>query len=218
MPNLEVIYEYNHLIVVVKEENLLSQKDKTEDEDILSLVKAYLKEKYQKLGNVYLGLVHRLDRRVGGVMVFAKTSKAASRLSKAIRERDFEKKYLAICTGKVESGILKHKLIKKDQMALESKEGKEAVLEYKVIKYLKEEGLDYTLVDVDLITGRYNQIRAQFALIGHPLINDFKYGYQGKNYFDQLGLWCYELKVPHPITKEQMSFKKIPEGGIWSFK
>ena len=93
MPNLEVLYEDNHLIVVVKEENLLSQKDKTEDEDILSLVKAYLKEKYQKLGNVYLGLVHRLDRRVGGAMVFAKTSKAASRLSEAIRERNFEKKY-----------------------------------------------------------------------------------------------------------------------------
>ena len=134
--NLEILYEDNHIIVVVKPENILSQGDSSGDDSMLDIVKEYIKVKYNKPGNVYLGLVHRLDRRVSGVMVFAKTSKAASRLSEAIRKNEFIKKYKAIVVGKVVgTGKLVHYLDKKDGIAIESKkDGKESVLFYNVLK------------------------------------------------------------------------------------
>lgn len=199
--NVKILYEDNHIIVCIKPEGVLSQEDETKDLDILTIIKNYLKEEYQKPGNVYLGLVHRLDRRVSGVMVFAKTSKAASRLSEQIREHRFQKKYLAICSGHLEGkGCLK------DNLQKENDNVKEAILNYQVLDYLYLDNKEFTIVDVDLKTGRYNQIRKQFSLINHPLINDFKYDYRGKNYNNHIGLFCVELGFYHPITKEFINF------------
>lgn len=205
--NIKIIYEDNHLLVVDKPEGMLSQEDITKDLDILTLLKEYLKEKYNKKGDAYLGLVHRLDRRVSGVMVFGKTSKAASRLSECIRNKTFKKTYVAICSGHFEgSGVLKDNLSKEDGVALSNANGKEAILEYQVINHFKLE-TDFTVAKINLLTGKYNQIRKQMQLLGHPLINDFKYGYRGKNYDDTLGLRCVELAFTHPTTKEYMIFK-----------
>jgi len=206
--DLKVFYEDNHIIVVEKKEGILSQGDDTNDDSMLEIIKAYLKEKYQKPGNVFLGLVHRLDRRVSGVMVFAKTSKAASRLSDAIRNHLFEKKYVAIVDGKLEGkGKLINNLDKKDGFAIESKNGKESILEYNVIKNFELDKNVFSVLDINLVTGRYNQIRKQLSLIGHPIVNDYKYGYSGRNYDDQFGLRCYRLSFPHPITKEMLTFE-----------
>ena len=213
--DLKILYEDNHIIVLVKPKDVLSQGDKTGDISMVDIVKDYLKEKYQKTGNVYLGLVHRLDRRVSGVMVFSKTSKGASRLSEAIRSHSFKKKYLAICLGRVESGRFTNNLEKVDGHAVESNSGKESILEYELIKHFKLDGVTYSLVSINLITGRYNQIRSQFALNNHPLLGDFKYGYRGKNYFDDIGLYCYYISFSHPITKEILEFKDYPNVGVW---
>lgn len=213
--DLKILYEDNHIIVVIKPKDILSQKDITNEDDILSIVKEYLRVKYNKPGNVYLGLVHRLDRRVGGVMVLAKTSKGASRLSESIRSGQFKKKYLAICSGIVKSNTLVNSLKKDNQKSIESSDGKVAILKYDFIKELLINNDSYSLVDIELITGRFNQIRSQFALINHPLINDYKYGYKGNNYFDDIGLFSYYLSFPHPTTKEIMEFKYLPDWGLW---
>ena len=204
-----ILYEDNHIIVVIKDENVLSQGDETKDENMVDMLKAYLKEKYSKPGNVFVGLVHRLDRRVSGVMVFSKTSKAASRLSESIRNGSFKKKYMAIVDGVVAgNGKLVNMLDKKDGKAIESKvSGKESILYYNVLKNIVIENHDMSVLDIDLITGRYNQIRKQLSIINHPIINDFKYNYRGKNYNDCFGLRCYKLSFPHPITKEIMTFE-----------
>lgn len=222
--DLNILYEDNHIIVVVKPENVLSQLDSTEDEDISNMIKDYLKEKYNKPGNVYLGLVHRLDRRVSGVMVFAKTSKAASRLSEEIRKQDMKKTYYAIVVGEVKKSSkivshLKKVKIKGNPKAVITKESdgdaKESILNYELIKSVIIDNEVFSLVEVDLVTGRYNQIRAQFADINHPIVNDFKYGYRLKNYGDNLGLACIEISFNHPITKDKMTFRHIPTNGIW---
>lgn len=216
MMKLDVLYEDNHIIVIVKPANILSQLDDTADVDIQHYIKEYLKEKYDKPGNVYLGLVHRLDRRVSGVMVFARTSKAASRLSEQIRNHQFEKKYIAIATGNVnESGTLIDKIEKVKTRAVASNTGKEAVLNYQLVNQFKLDENLFSVLKVDLISGRYNQIRFQFANVKHPLINDYKYGYDLKNYNDQLGLCCFEIGFNHPITKEHLVFSKVPNEGIW---
>lgn len=215
MDKLNVIYEDNHIIVVEKKVNIPSQADKTGDIDMLTLVKQYIKEKYNKPGEVYLGLVHRLDRPVGGVMVFAKTSKAASRLSEQVRNKDFRKKYLIIADGKFEKnkGILEDYLLKneKTNMSKIVKEGtknsKFASLDYEVLKYNEE--INLSVVKVNLHTGRHHQIRLQFANQGHSICGDQKYGTRGRG--KQICLWAYELTILHPITKEQMTFKVLPE-------
>lgn len=200
-----ILYEDNHILVCLKPEGVLSQEDQTKDIDILTLIKNYLKEEYKKLGNVYLGLVHRLDRRVSGVMVFAKTSKAASRLSEQIRNHQFTKKYCVICCGSLEgNGILKNELTKEYHDSKE--DSKQAILEYFVVDHFTLNNNKFSKVLVNLKTGRYNQIRKQFAMINHPLINDYKYGYRGKNYNDHIGLFCIEIGFNHPITKEYISF------------
>ncbi len=214
---LNVLYEDNHIIAVLKEENILCQKDITEDLDILTIVKAYLKEKYNKEGNVYLGLVHRLDRRVGGVLVLAKTSKAASRLSEDFRLDRVTKGYLALVLGKVKDKKkrLINNLEKVNKEAVESEKGKEAILDFKVLKYINKFNIDLTLVDIALLTGRYNQIRKQFALYNHPILNDYKYSLQEPNKL-QLGLWCYKIGFFHPTTKEYIEIINKPNKGIWS--
>lgn len=214
---LKILYEDNHIIVVVKPENILSQKDDTNDLDMLTLIKEYIKKSKEKEGNVYLGLVHRLDRRVGGVMVFAKTSKAASRLSDDIRNHNFNKKYLAIVEGEINgSGVLVDYLKKVDNRAIISKEdGKISELKYQVLKKFSLDNNICTILLINLLTGRYNQIRAQLSHFNHPIINDFKYGYKGKNYDDVLGLFCYEISFNHPTKKEKMTFTYQPDWGIW---
>lgn len=210
--NLEILYEDNHIIVVIKPFNVLSQSDDTKDLDMLSIIKSYLKEKYKKSGNVYLGLVHRLDRPTGGIMVFAKTSKAASRLSESIRNNLFTKKYLAVVNGYLENdyGVFEDYIEKtNDNTSIISKNGKYAKLEYEVLK--KNNNL--SLVSVSLITGRHHQIRVQFASRNHPLYGDQRYGKDDKK---QLALYAYYLSFPHPISKQRLEFIKYPEKvGIW---
>ena len=213
--NLKVIYEDNHIIVVEKPANIPSQGDKTGDLDMLTIIKAYLKEKYNKPGNVYLGLVHRLDRPVGGVMVFAKTSKAAARLSEQVREKVFKKKYLVIVNGKFEEkkGTLKDYLLKNERLNKSrvveegTKNSKYAELDYEVLKYDKEQNL--SLLKINLHTGRHHQIRVQLSSRDHSIYGDAKYN--GRGSARQLYLWAYELAIQNVISKEEMTFTSIPE-------
>lgn len=212
MTNLKILYEDNHLIVVVKPVNVLSQADNTKDEDMLTIIKKYLKEKYQKPGNVYLGLVHRLDRPVGGVMVFAKTSKAASRLSQSMQKGEFHKSYLAIVHGhlpKKEDTLVDYLEKTADKkVLLNTENGKKAILHYEVL----EEKDNLSLVKIKLKTGRYHQIRVQFSSRGYPLYGDNLYGMQDK---EQIALWAYQLSFPHPVSKEILTFTNYPIGKIW---
>ena len=217
---MEVIFEDNHIIVVKKEPNIPSQFDKTEDMDMLTLVKEYIREKYKKPGNVYLGLVHRLDRPVGGIMIFAKTSKSASRLSEQVREKTFKKKYLAVVDGKFDekNGTLEDYLYKDERNNIskvankDKKNAKLAKLDYEVLTYNEVKNL--SLVKVNLHTGRHHQIRVQLAHAGHSIFGDQKYGTRGQG--KQIALWAYELTIKHPITKEEMTFKCLPESiGTW---
>ena len=221
MSKLNVIYEDNHIIVVEKPVNIPSQGDKTEDVDMLTIVKQYIKEKYNKPGEVYLGLVHRLDRPVGGVMVFARTSKAASRLSEQVRNKDFRKKYLVIADGKFENakGTLEDYLLKNERLNMskvvdaKTKNAKLAVLDYEVLKYNEE--IDLSVVKINLHTGRHHQIRVQLANAGHSICGDQKYGTRGKQ--KQIALYAYKLTFPDPITKETIEITSMPEpNGIWS--
>lgn len=213
--NLKIIYEDNHIIVVEKPANIPSQGDKTGDLDMLTIIKAYLKEKYNKPGNVYLGLVHRLDRPVGGVMVFAKTSKAAARLSEQVREKVFKKKYLVIVNGKFEEkkGTLKDYLLKNERLNKSrvveegTKNSKYAELDYEVLKYDKEQNL--SLLKINLHTGRHHQIRVQLSSRDHSIYGDAKYN--GRGSARQLYLWAYELTIQNVISKEEMTFTSIPE-------
>lgn len=220
MKKLNVIYEDNHIIVVEKPVNIPSQGDKTGDIDMLTIIKQYIKEKYNKPGEVYLGLVHRLDRPVGGVMVFAKTSKAASRLSEQVRVKQFKKKYLVICNGKMEisKGVLEDYLLKNERtnmskvVAENTKNSKLAVLDYDVLKY--DEELNLSVLKVNLHTGRHHQIRVQLSSRGHSIYGDNKYG--GRGHGKQITLWAYELSIIHPTTKEELTFRVLPEKiGSW---
>ena len=212
---LKILYEDNHVIVVEKPVNIPSQGDKTGDEDMLSIIKKYLIEKYNKPGDAYLGLVHRLDRPTGGIMVFAKTSKAASRLSEQIRDKKIEKEYLAIVDGKFEtrSGVYEDYLLKNEKNNLsrvvdsKTKNAKLAKLEFEVVKY--NEKTDLSLVKVKLHTGRHHQIRVQFSSRNHSLYGDQKYGSRGRG--KQLCLWAYKLSFYHPVTKEKIEFEDYPE-------
>ena len=215
MENLKVLFEDNHIIVVEKKPNIPSQADKTGDIDMLTLIKDYIKEKYNKPGNVYLGLVHRLDRPVGGVMVFAKTSKAASRLSEEVRNKTFEKKYLAVVDGKFDKdeGTLEDYLYKDERNNMSKvvnstkKNAKFAKLDYKELVY--DEVKNLSLLKINLHTGRHHQIRVQLSSAKHSIFGDQKYGSRGQG--KQIALWAYELKIVHPITKEEMIFKDLPE-------
>ncbi|MBM7581757.1 23S rRNA pseudouridine1911/1915/1917 synthase [Caldicoprobacter guelmensis] len=217
--DVKILYEDNHLLVVEKPVNMLTQGDATGDADLLSILKQYIKEKYNKPGNVYLGLVHRLDRPVGGVMVFARTSKAASRLSDQVRKGTFGKVYLAVVRGKPpESGRLKHYLYKDNatnmvRCFVAPREGaKEAVLEYEVLESLNASNKAdvLSLIKIDLLTGRPHQIRAQFSFEGFPLYGDQKYGKGVNKPGQQLALWSTAIKLVHPTLKEDMVFKSFP--------
>ena len=209
----EILYEDNHILVVLKEQNLASCPDESGDENLLDLLKDYLKRTYDKPGNVYLGLVHRLDRPTGGVMVFAKTSKAAGRLAEQMKTGDFEKRYLTVLNGapSPESGKLVNYLKKNtiNNMVYLSTEGtdgaKYAALDYRVLE--KRGGL--ALTEVKLHTGRSHQIRVQFAGIAHPVYGDMRYGGEFA-IKGRLALWAYSLAFTHPVTKERMRFLSEP--------
>ena len=213
MIELNVIYEDNHIIVVEKLVNIPSQQDKTGDLDMLTIIKDYLKNKYNKPGNVYLGLVHRLDRPVGGVMVFA-------RLSEQVRNKEIKKEYLVVTDGKWEkdSDVLEDYLWKNEKNNLSKvvdenkKNAKYAKLEYKVLKYNKD--IDLSVLKINLHTGRHHQIRVQLASRGHSIYGDNKYGTRGIG--KQINLWAYKIKFKHPISKKEMSFKVLPKfEGSW---
>ena len=200
-----IIFEDNHILVVEKPINIPVQEDSSKDKDLLTLLKEYIKEKYNKPGNVYLGLIHRLDRPVGGIMVFAKTSKAASRLSDQMREKKFEKVYNAIVVGNInKEGRLEDYLLKdtKNNIVKIDKNGKKAVLYYKKIKNID----NLSLIEVTLETGRSHQIRVQLSNYGFPLYGDQKYNKDAKEK-EQIALFAKKLSFYHPITNEYLSFE-----------
>ena len=216
MNKLKVLYEDNHLVVVVKPCNIPSQKDISNDLDLLTMVKEYIKEKYHKPGNVYIGLVHRLDRPVSGIMVFARTSKAAGRLTDQMMNDEFSKKYLAVVHGILEEdeGTFIDYLKKEESgntIVTDCNNGKRSVLNYKVLErnYDKNE----TLVEIELKTGRHHQIRVQFASRNHPLCGDQRYGKMDKT---QIALCAYHLEFIHPVSKEKLIFSiDKPTGKYW---
>ena len=210
---INVLYEDNHVLVIEKPVNIPVQEDASKDEDVLTLLKQYLKDKYQKTGNVYLGLVHRLDRPVGGVMVFAKTSKAASRLSKQVQDRTLHKVYRAITmNGPTELAstfqdyLWKNTKTNRVQVVPKNHpDGKKAILHYELIGRKK----DLSLVQIQLETGRSHQIRVQFSSRKYPLWGDQRYNPQAK-VGQQIALWAYQLTFEHPTTKEVLTFTSNP--------
>lgn len=200
----DILYEDNHIIVVEKKINVPVQEDESKDLDLANIIKTYLKNRYDKPGNVYLGIVHRLDRPAGGIMVFAKTSKAASRINEQIRSRNFEKRYYAVVEGDVEEeAVLADKLYKdmKTNIVTIDDRGKEAVLSYKRVMTIDS----FNLVDIELKTGRSHQIRVQFSSRNSPLFGDQRYNPKAK-VGQQLALYSYYLSFDHPVSKEKMTF------------
>lgn len=211
--SLKVIYEDNHLLVVDKPAGILVQGDITRNVTLLWLAKEYIKEKYKKPGNVFLAIVHRLDRPVSGVVIFARNSKSAGRLSEAFRERKVKKEYLAICKGNFSKmkGMIRGYLIwdEKRRKAVISRDlvGKEAVTYYEVL----EEFGKYSLVKLLPETGRKHQLRVHLSSMGHPIVGDEKYG-GGRLFKDKILLHCYKMIVPHPVKRESIEFKaEIPD-------
>jgi len=222
--DIPILYEDNHLLVVEKPINVPVQEDKSQDKDLLTMLKKMIKIRDEKPGNVFLGLVHRLDRPVGGVMVFAKTSKAASRLANAIRIGEFERSYLAVVRGvpKQKSGRLEHFLYKDTRKNMvhavdkHHKQAKKAILEYEMLDSTDQ----LSLLSVKLHTGRSHQIRVQLATSGWPLYGDQKYGQHVNKPGQQIALWAQTLSFPHTTTKEIKTFQSIPPNyepwSLWS--
>lgn len=213
MEDLIILHEDNHIIVVSKPFFVPSCEDESKDKDMLTMIKEYIKEKYDKKGNVYLGLVHRLDRPTGGVMVFAKSSKAAARLAEQMKGGDFEKKYLTVLSGtpKEEKATLRNYMKKNSvnnmvYVCAPTEQGaKFAELDYTVLD--QKNGLSFT--EVRLHTGRSHQIRVQMSAINCPVYGDMRYGGE-KAKKGNLALWAYYLSFTHPISKERMVFRVEP--------
>ena len=213
--DINILYEDNHIIVAVKPAGVLSQADGSDAPDMLTLLKEYIKVKYEKPGNVFIGLLHRLDRPVSGVMVFAKTSKAASRISEQIREHKVTKRYRAITEGIFEkpSDTLTHYALKDPKTnnttifeeGKAPKEAKPVKLSYNVIKTGDYKGREVSLVEIDLHTGRSHQIRTQLKYTGHPLLGDARYG--SGLYKGDIALESFVLGFDHPVSKEHLEFR-----------
>lgn len=219
--NLDVLFEDNHLIVVNKRPGDIVQGDKTGDVPLSEVVKTYLKTKYDKPGNVYLGVVHRLDRPTSGIVVFAKTSKALPRLNKLFSEGKTKKVYWAVVTRTPpkDRDILVHWLVRNPKQNKSYAHGKEvsnakkAILEYKVIKKLD----NHVLLEIDLKTGRHHQIRAQLAAIGCTIKGDLKYGAPRSNKNGSIHLHARTLTLEHPVKKQSISFvAPPPEDAVWN--
>ena len=207
--DINILYEDNHLLVVVKPANIPTCLDSSKDKDLLSLMKEYIKDKYNKPGNVYLGLVHRLDRPTEGIIVFAKTSKAAERLTKQINNKEFKKTYYAVVEGiPKKENTLKDYLYKDEKnntsFVTNETKGKLAILEYELLKTVN----DLSLLKINLLTGRHHQIRAQLSSRNYPLYGDHKYNKKFINdNKENLALIAKELSFYHPITKELLHFE-----------
>lgn len=219
--NLQVLYEDNHLIVVNKRVGDIVQGDKTGDAPLSEVVKQYLKDKYNKPGNVYLGVVHRLDRPTSGIVLFSKTSKALPRLNKMFAQGETKKVYWAVVKNSPpqESGTLTHWLVRKPKQnksyahEKEVPNSKKAVLDYKILKKLD----NYSLLEIDLKTGRHHQIRAQLATIGCTIKGDLKYGADRSNKDGGIHLHARSLTITHPVQKEPITFlAPTPEDPVWN--
>jgi 23S rRNA pseudouridine1911/1915/1917 synthase len=217
---ISIIYEDNHILVLNKFAGQIVQGDKTGDTPITELVKSWLKEKYNKPGNVYVGLVHRLDRPVSGIMVFAKTSKALSRLNEQFKTNHPKKTYLAIVKNKpdkLNDRLINHleKNEKQNKSYVKEKAGKhtkEATLDYELIASID----NYHLLKINLLTGRHHQIRCQLANIGCPIKGDLKYGFPRSNKDGSISLHAIELEFEHPVKKELINFRTdLPTNDIW---
>ena len=212
-----IIYIDNHLIAVNKPAGLLTQPDRNTDESLIDQTRQWIKEKYNKPNNIFLGLVHRLDRNVSGVVLFARTSKAASRLSKQFREGTPKKHYRAIVLGKLkeEHTTLVHYLRKEKSLRAtvfprETPTAKRSELSYEVINALENK----SLLEVSLSTGRFHQIRAQMAFIGHPIIGDVKYGAPEPLPSQEIALYAHKLVFSHPVSNEEITLT-APESKTW---
>ncbi len=211
--DLTVLYEDNHVIVVLKPQNVPSCEDESKDADLLTVIKEHVKERERKTGNVYVGLVHRLDRPTGGVMVYAKSSKAAARLSEQMKTGDFEKKYAAVLVGSPrEKKATLTNYLKKNSInnmvyvcPMGTEGAKFAELEYKILE--EKDGL--SLAEIKLHTGRSHQIRVQMANLGTPVYGDMRYGGE-KAKKGKLSLWAVSLAFTHPVSKERLCFKIQP--------
>lgn len=215
MDDITILHEDNSVLVVVKPQNIPSQGDKSGDADMLTLLKQYVKDKYNKPGNAYLGLVHRLDRPTGGVMVFAKNSKAAERLSKQIVDGEMTKQYLTAvlnCPKEKKGSLVNY--LKKNALTntvyvatVGDHNAKRAELSYEVLENYSDV---VSLVKVQLGTGRSHQIRVQFSTIGCPVFGDARYGGYVLAKGHNLALWAYRLEFNHPVSKERMVFVAYP--------
>ncbi len=219
--NLQVLFEDNHIIIVNKRSGDITQGDKTGDKPLSDVVKEYIKEKYNKAGNVFLGVVHRLDRPTSGVIIFARTSKALERLNKMLRDKKINKTYWAVVKNhpKKEKDTLINflkKNPKNNKSFVFNKEisgSKRAVLHYNVLKKLD----NYALLEIDLETGRHHQIRAQLSAIGFPIKGDLKYGFNRSNKDGSIHLHARKIEFIHPVSKEQISIiAPTPNEVIWN--
>ncbi|NJB69602.1 23S rRNA pseudouridine1911/1915/1917 synthase [Saonia flava] len=219
--NLQVLYEDNHLIVINKRPGDIVQGDKTGDVPLSEVVKQYIKDKYNKPGNVYLGVAHRLDRPTSGIVVFAKTSKALPRLNKLFAEKEAKKTYWAVVKNRPEKeqGILIHWLKRNTKQnksyahKKEVPESKKAILEYKILKKLE----NYHLLEIDLKTGRHHQIRAQLTALKCPIKGDLKYGFDRSNKDGSIHLHARSLSFIHPVKKEELQLiASPPDDVVWN--
>ena len=218
---MTVVYEDNHLIIVNKTASEIVQGDKTGDTPLSETVKQYIKEKYVKPGNVFLGVVHRLDRPVSGLVVFAKTSKALARLNEMFRNSEVKKTYWAIVKQRPpqDEGELVNYLVRNEKQNKsyaydkEVKNSKKAVLHYRLIGHSQ----NYFLLEVDLKTGRHHQIRCQLAKMGCPIKGDLKYGFARSNPDGSICLHAHRVKFVHPVSKELIDVTApLPSGNLWN--
>ena len=219
--NLQILFEDNHIIIVNKRAGDITQGDKTGDKPLSDVVKEYIKVKYNKPGNIYLGVVHRLDRPTSGVIIFAKTSKSLERLNKMLREKEIQKTYWAVV--KLPPKEIRKTLIdflkknpKNNKSSVYKKEidgSKRAVLHYQVIKKLD----NYTLLEIGLETGRHHQIRAQLSAIGSPIKGDLKYGFERSNKDGSIHLHARKIEFIHPVRKEMICITApTPNEVVWN--
>lgn len=211
---MQIVYEDNHIVIVNKEAGEIVQGDKTGDTPLSEIIKSYLKEKHNKPGNVFCGVVHRIDRPVSGLVIFAKTSKALERLNKMLREGEIHKTYWALVEGKLEKekDVLENYLVSDGRLnktfisTSNNPQAKKSILSYKTVAV----GDRYTLLEINLMTGRKHQIRAQLSAIGHPIKGDLKYGSKRSNKDGSISLQAHKIDFIHPVSKQHISLVLPP--------
>jgi 23S rRNA pseudouridine1911/1915/1917 synthase len=215
--NSNIIYADNHIIAVIKPTGLLTQSDRNNSDCLIKQTREWIKKKHNKPNNIFLGLVHRLDRNISGVTLFARTSKAASRLSKQFRERTIKKYYKAIVFGKLKQSqatlehyLRKEKSLKATVFTRETPMAKCSKLSYEVMDLIGKN----SLIEVTLLTGRFHQIRAQMAFIGHPIMGDVKYGAPNSSLKQEIALYACKMVFNHPISNERITLT-APEPKTW---